>query len=420
MMLRLMLYGLAVMLRRNAHKPEVERMLRGRRCSVQIRTRDGCVSRHFVFCGSAVFSRRGVLHGPDVDLTWKDASTAATVLRSGDPASLQEALAREWLLIEGSSDLATWFGDLVRAARGDASEPSATADAVAVIGLGRMGSGIAHRLLAAGHPLVVYNRTIEKAQPLLAAGARVASTPAEAAAAAKRVVTSLMGDASIIEVLEGPSGILSGLGRGCIHIGASTISAQATRRVAQRHKDHGSHYLAAPVIGRPEAARAGDLIALVCGERAAFEASRPVLQAFTRMVQYLGEDHVLASAAKLAVNYTGATLIDLMGQVYAFGEKAGIPGATIHAMFRMMWAPPPLQGYATRIWRRDFEDLGFDLLGGLKDVTLMIEAAKDIGVRWEFAEIIQRKMKRGIEMGLAGKDWSSTYEVTRAESGLGG
>jgi 3-hydroxyisobutyrate dehydrogenase-like beta-hydroxyacid dehydrogenase len=213
--------------------------------------------------------------------------------------------------------------------------------------------------------------------------------------------------------------VLAGLERGSVHLGASTISAEATRRLAGLHAGHGSAYLATPVVGRPEAAAAGELVAFVCGGRPAFEASRVVLQGFARQVLYLGEEQAVASAAKLAVNYSAATLIDLMGQVYAFGEKAGVPLTALHAMFRTMWAQPVLQGYATRIWRREFDEVGFDLQGGLKDVTLMLEASKAQGVHWGFAESIQHKMILGIEMGLRAKDWSSTYEVTRSEAGLG-
>ena len=359
-----------------------------------------------------------MLASPDVSLVWKDAAVAARVLRSSDPDALQAALADQSLSIIGDGEVAAWFGDLVRAARSGARRTGAVMPPVAVIGLGRMGSGIAFSLLRCGFPVVVCNRTEEKARPLVEAGAKAVATPAAAARAARCVVTSLMGDSSIAAVVEGADGLLAGLDRGAIHIGASTISSDMTRRLVGLHSMSGSEYLSAPVIGRPEAANAGDLVALVCGKRSVFEASRAVLQGFTRQVRYLGEDHSVASAAKLAVNYSAATVIDLMGQVYTFGEKTGIPMTALHAMFRMMWAQPVLQGYATRIWRREFDDVGFDLQGGLKDVTLMVNAAKEQGVRWDFAEAIRRKMSRGVEMGLGASDWSSVYEVTRAEAGL--
>ncbi len=105
----------------------------------------------------------------------------------------------------------------------------------------------------------------------------------------------------------------------------------------------------------------------------------------------------MASEAKLAMNYTAVTIIDLMGQVYAFGEKTGIPLASLHMMFRMLWAQPVMQGYATRIWKCEFNDVGFDVRGGLKDVNLMLDAAHKAHVRWDFAESIQPKMTRAIE-----------------------
>ena len=416
-MLELMLWGLAVLLRRHAEQPLVQAKLRDLPRAVQIRTRDQGVARYFVFLGGAALSRRGVLASPDVSLVWKDAATAVRVLRSAAPDAVQTALAREWLSIEGDGEVAAWFADLVSLVRGRAQDTAAK-PVVAVIGLGRMGAGVARRLLEAGFPVTVYNRSADKARPLAEAGAKTADTPAAVARAARYVITSLANDAAVLTVTEGPDGLLAGLAPGAVHIGASTISADTTRRLAELHARHAGDYLAAPVLGRPDAAEAGELVALVSGEPAVFEASREVLQGFTRQIQYLGADHAVAAAAKLAANYAAVTVIDLMGQIYAFGEKSGVPLTTLHTMFRMLWAQPALQGYATRIWRREFNDVGFDLRGGLKDVTLMVDAAARQGVRWDFAQAIQRKMTRGIELGWAQKDWSSVYDVTRAEAGL--
>ena len=416
--LELILLGLATILRRNAKRPAVQAMLRDRNRVVQIKTRDDTVARSFVFGGGAIFSRRGTVPNPDVSFVWRDADTAVKRLRSADPQAIPNALADQSLMIEGNGDFAGWFADLARTARGGAKESSAAKPPVAVIGLGRMGSGIALSLLRAGYPLVVYNRTPEKTRPLVAAGAKAAETPAAAAASAKFVITSLMGDASVIAVVEGPQGLLAGLGHGGVHIGASTISAGATRRLVALHAEHGSEYLAAPVVGRPDAAAAGELMGLVCGKPSVFDTCRDVISSYTRQTLYLGEDHTAAPAAKLAVNYTAATLIDLMGQVYAFGEKTGVPLAALHTMFRMLWAQPGMQGYATRIWHRDFDDLGFDVRGGLKDANLIFDAAQAAHVHWDFVETTRRKLARALEMGLGEKDWSVVYEVTRAEAGL--
>lgn len=274
--LDIMLFGLAMLLKHNSKKPSIQAMLRNRSHTVQIRTLDRKTARHFVFCGKNIFSRRGELADPEVSLDWKTSSVALHILRSSDPDAFQSALARGDVRIVGNGDVAAWFGELTRALRSrtlaDTEMPP-----VAVIGLGRMGTGIAHSLLRNGFPVTVYNRTEAKMHPLVEAGARAASTPALAAQSAKYVITSLMDDASVLSVVEGENGIIAGLDPGAVHIGASTVSPEMTQRLVKMHAEQGSEYLAAPVVGRPDAANAGELTTLVCGKQPVFEASRRVL-----------------------------------------------------------------------------------------------------------------------------------------------
>jgi len=414
----LILLALAVRLRRNSANPLMQEKLRTPPRSVLIQTRDGSVARYFVFCGGAVLSRRGVLANPDVCLSWQNAATATRALLSSDPDAVPTALARQDLSITGDSEVATWFAGLVALLRSRTDAEPAAKPHVAVIGLGRMGSGIASRLIGCGFPVTVYNRSADKARALVEAGARLAATPAAAARNSAIVITSLANDDAVLAVVEGPDGLLAGMEHGAVHIATSTISPQTTKRLVALHAAHGSDYLAVPVLGRPDAAAAGELIALVAGSQSVFAANRTVLGAFTRQAQYLGPEHSVVAAAKLAANYTAVTVIDLMGQIYAFGEKTGVPLSMLHSMFRMLWAQPVMQGYATRIWHREFDEVGFDLRGGLKDVTLMVNAATEHGVPWDFAQAIQRKMTQGIAMGLGQRDWSAVYDVTRAQAGL--
>src|ERR1700693_3519793 len=137
---------------------------------------------------------------------------------------------------------------------------------VACIGLGRMGSGIARNIQNAGFRLTVFNRTTEKMKPLVEAGATAASTPREAAASADIVVTNLMDDASVLGAVSGDNGILAGMRPGTIHIGTTTISPSLSTRLGELHAAHGSHYVAGPVAGRPDAAAAGQLLTFVAGQ----------------------------------------------------------------------------------------------------------------------------------------------------------
>ena len=122
---------------------------------------------------------------------------------------------------------------------------------IAFIGLGKMGSGMASRLIAAKHPLVVWNRTPAKAEALIGEGARVAATAEAAVAEADVVISSLMDDKSV-EALFGASGkALAALRHGAIHLCVTTISPGAADRLAAAHKQRGAFYVSGPVVGVP-------------------------------------------------------------------------------------------------------------------------------------------------------------------------
>lgn len=152
---------------------------------------------------------------------------------------------------------------------------------------------------AGGNRLIVYNRTPEKMQSLVASGAIAAHSPREAAADADIVLTCLMDDDSVRENLIGEEGIIAGMSPGAIHIGTSTVTPKATTEFAKLHAAHGSHYLAATFAGHPEHAAAGKLISFVAGKQDILERCRPVLDAYTAKLIVLGDDPALAASFKL-------------------------------------------------------------------------------------------------------------------------
>src|SRR5690349_8048826 len=127
---------------------------------------------------------------------------------------------------------------------------------IGFVGLGSMGSAMSRNLVKAGHALIVYNRTRSRAEEFRSLGARVASTPAEAATGVDVVFTMLADDSATEAVVLGPGGILSALPAGAAHICCSTISVALSRRLATAHEEKQQDYIAAPVFGRPEAAAA--------------------------------------------------------------------------------------------------------------------------------------------------------------------
>jgi 3-hydroxyisobutyrate dehydrogenase-like beta-hydroxyacid dehydrogenase len=151
---------------------------------------------------------------------------------------------------------------------------------IGFLGLGKMGTPMAMRLLAAGHELSVWNRTEGRTEPLLREGAIAAGTPAEAELGADAVITMLFDDAAHEEVLFGSNGLMDALEPGALHISCSTISVALSERLTAEHARRGHLFVAAPVFGRPNVAEEGRLWIVAAGADDAVAAARPILSAF--------------------------------------------------------------------------------------------------------------------------------------------
>ncbi len=291
---------------------------------------------------------------------------------------------------------------------------------VAFIGLGNMGSGIANCILKGGFDLTVWNRTAAKMQPLIDAGAKGAATAKEAVANADVVITSLMDDKSIIENLTSENGILAGLRPGAVHVCVTTISPDCADELDKLHRAHGSHYVSGPIVGRPDAAAAGQLTTYLAGDAEAIEKITPVCRAYTKQVTAAGDQPRQANIIKLCINYTVVSVIELIGETYCFAEKAGVDTEHLKAFFEdAAFAHPALKLYARKLHARDFAGRGgFVASGGLKDVRLMLATSEAAGAQLEIGHIVERKLAALVAQGKAETDWSALSEITRQECGL--
>jgi 3-hydroxyisobutyrate dehydrogenase-like beta-hydroxyacid dehydrogenase len=289
---------------------------------------------------------------------------------------------------------------------------------VACLGLGRIGAGIARSVQNAGYRLVVYNRTPQKMEPLVAAGATAAQTPREAAAEADVLITCLMDDRSVLDNMTGADGILAGMRPGAIHIGASTITPKASTRLAEMHESHGSHYVAGPVAGHPVQAAAGKLITFVAGRPEIIERCRPVLEAYTAKIILLGDEPARAASFKLVVNFVAACLLETMGEAFIFAEKQGLDLTVMSDMLKEVLHHPAFPVYMEKIRSRSFDVLGSTLDGaGSKDVRFILEAAAEVGVPLPYASIVRDKIIAAQAHGWGERDWSVFTEIARLNSG---
>jgi 3-hydroxyisobutyrate dehydrogenase-like beta-hydroxyacid dehydrogenase len=284
---------------------------------------------------------------------------------------------------------------------------------IAFVGLGKMGGAMAANVRRAGHPLVVWNRSSDKAAPLLELGATLAKSPAAAATDADIVISSLADDDSVRAVVSGPDGILAGMRPGVVHIGTSTISPTLSDELGEIHAAAGRHYIAGPVVGRVPAAVAAQLVTFVAGDAKAIEASRSVIVAYAPLIFVVGDRPSQASIAKLIANFLGVSAIDLIGQSLAFAEKSGLPATLVQQMLSGFFANPATRDYVTKVGAHDFDDVGFTAAGGLKDVNLMIAAAQDVKLRLSSAETVRVKLEESIARGWRDKDWSCFTDIDR-------
>lgn len=286
----------------------------------------------------------------------------------------------------------------------------------AFIGLGRMGQAMAARLLSAGHELVVYNRTAAKLAPLVALGARPASSIAEAAQQAGVVLTMLTDDTALEEVARGAGGLLAALPSGGIHVAMGTHSVRAVQSLAEAHATAGQVLLSAPVLGRPEAVVAGRLAVLVAGDATATTRCRPLLEALGRRVFDLGADPGSASAMKLANNMLLACAIEAMGEAFSLVQKCGVgPGVFYDVVTDGLFASPAYNTYAKIITDKAWDQVGFTVALALKDIELALAAGGGAAVPLPSANVCRDRLLGAIAHGDRQRDWAAmALEQARA------
>ncbi|MBC3762540.1 NAD(P)-dependent oxidoreductase [Quadrisphaera oryzae] len=289
------------------------------------------------------------------------------------------------------------------------SATSTARPAVALLGTGIMGTGMARNIAAAGLPLTVWNRTRERAEPL-ADVATVAGSPADAVRGADVVVVMLMDADAVLDVLAQAE---PGLRDGVVVVQTSTIGPDGTRRVADWAGQRGVQLLDAPVLGTKGPAEQGKLVVLASGPAAAREAARPVLEAVgARAVE---QDEVgSGSALKLACNNLVATLVESVAESLVLARALGVdPHLVLEAVRGGAMDSPYVQLKGTAMLEDALDDAAFPLAGAAKDTRLIVEAARAAGVELAVAEAVQRRFAAAVEAGQGSADLAATFRAPR-------
>ena len=247
---------------------------------------------------------------------------------------------------------------------------------VGFIGLGRMGQGMARRILDAGHDLAVFDVASAQTTPFGAAGARVASSIADLCLGREVVVTMLVEDKVVSDVALGPSGLCESLASGAIHLVMGTHGVATVRQLEARHGQTGQILVAAPVLGRPDLAAAGQLGIVAAGPEEAVRRCEPLLSVMGRKTFVAGTMPESATAIKLANNAVLGCAMVAMAEGFSLVRKYGVaPQVFQDVMTEGLFSAPAYKVYGQKMVDESYDQVGSPILVGLKDANLIAAAA---------------------------------------------
>ena len=283
---------------------------------------------------------------------------------------------------------------------------------VGFIGLGAMGSAMAANLVRAGHEVRAWDRSGKGG-----GGVDVVANPADAFKA-DAVFTMLSDDPAIRQVLLDP-GVLRSARRDVVHVVTSTISVAFAGELAAVHEEAGIGYVSAPVLGRPDVAKQGQLNILAAGKPEAVAKIRPLLDALGKKVWDMGEEPARANAAKIAANMMITMAIEAMAEAVVLTEASGLRrDAFFELILGTLFGGRSYESYSGNIAKETFEP-GFKARLGLKDLGLASAAAGMAGRRLPMLEAVRGRMAETVDAGMGDKDWSAMadFTINHAKSG---
>ncbi|PWJ53909.1 3-hydroxyisobutyrate dehydrogenase-like beta-hydroxyacid dehydrogenase [Dyadobacter jejuensis] len=288
---------------------------------------------------------------------------------------------------------------------------------ITLLGLGNLGMPIAEKLLEAGFPLKVWNRTMSKAEPLVNSGAVLAMSPEEAITPGGILITVLADDRVLKNVIF--PDVLKRLGSGGLHISVSTISPETSRELYLQHKNLGSQYLAAPIFARPEAIRTKVGNICLSGDEDARIRARGIVAHFAKGIFDFGDEPGAANIVKLAGNFMIGASIEMMAEAFTFAEKNDISRQAIYEMLtQTLFSAPIFQNYGKMVADHNYKPVAFQLPLGLKDINLVLKTSEASSVPMPMADLIRNRFVSAIAKERTNLDWSALAIGASDEAGL--
>ena len=287
---------------------------------------------------------------------------------------------------------------------------------VALVGAGRMGSAMAGRIAAAGHDVVVFNRTRSRAEEAAGrTGARVADSARVAAESAEVCLVSLADDAAVMATYLDDNGLIAGLQQGAIVCDASTVAPATVGGLAPLVAQQGATLLDTPVSGSVSVVESGTLTVMVGGDQSALDRARPVLETFAKSIFHLG-DVGAGATMKLVVNSLVHSLNVAVSEALVLAEKAGLDRETVYDIFEAGAAGAPYVKYKREAFLNPGEvSVAFSLELVAKDQELIHDLAERTATRMDQGEASRQLVAEAVRAGMGERDISEVAVFLRRQ-----
>ncbi|MDQ3911218.1 MAG: 2-hydroxy-3-oxopropionate reductase [Actinomycetota bacterium] len=277
---------------------------------------------------------------------------------------------------------------------------------VGFVGLGIMGKPMARNLIAAGHELVVYNRSQEKAEELAEQGAEVAGSPKEIAEQSRVIITMLPDSPEVEEVLAGETGVFEGIREGSLVVDMSTISPVVTRQLAEQARKTGAGMLDAPVSGGESGAEEGTLSIMVGGAEEDFERVRPLFEILGQTIVHVG-DSGTGQVVKACNQIVVALTIEAVSEALVLGSKGGVePAKVIEVLSGGLAGNKVMEAKRENFLSHNFNP-GFRVELHRKDLGIALAAGREYETPLPATAMVEQVLEALVAKGSGGKDHSA-------------
>jgi len=290
---------------------------------------------------------------------------------------------------------------------------------VGFIGLGRMGHGMAGRILGAGHDLAIYDQIPELLENLGAAGATVANSVAEVVADRELVVSMLPHDEALKELAFSAGGLLESMVEGTIHMPSGTHGVEIIRQLTSAHGEAGQILVAGHVLGRPDLAAEGQLTVVPGGPPDVLERLQPIFDVLGKRTFIAGDEPQTATAVKIANNFVLGCAIEVIGESMSLVRKFGVdPALFQQVLTEGLFGSPAYQVYGQIIVDEAYDKVGASVQIGLKDANLALAAGEAVDVPLPCANVMRDRLLGAKAHGDGDLDWAVMAREQARASGI--